>query len=95
VLHWAFRRREEPHGTPHRDLRYRRGNISTESHVIDTLGIDSLDPRRPPAPSIRPSRARPLVKWVQEINHGKATTDQYPALGKLYARSDELIAGKG
>ena len=37
----------------------------------------------------------PLEKWVQEVNDGKATTDQYFVMGKLCAQIDELIAAKG
>jgi hypothetical protein len=36
-----------------------------------------------------------LERWVQEINDGKATTEQYFVLEKLCARIDELIAAKG
>jgi hypothetical protein len=32
---------------------------------------------------------------VQEINDGKATTEQYFVLEKLCTRIDELIAAKG
>ena len=73
-----------------------RENISPESHVIDDLGIDSLD-FLDVAFAIDQAFGikMPLEKWVQEINDGKATTEQYFVLEKLCARIDELIAAKG
>ena len=73
-----------------------RENISPESHVIDDLGIDSLD-FLDVAFTIDQAFGikMPLQKWVQEINDGKATTEQYFVLEKLRARIDELIAAKG
>jgi hypothetical protein len=37
----------------------------------------------------------PLEQWTQEVNEGKATTEQYFQLGNLCARIDELVAAKG
>ena len=73
-----------------------RENIAPESHVIDDLGIDSLD-FLDVAFAIDQAFGikMPLEKWVQEINDGKATTEQYFVLEKLCARIDELIAAKG
>ena len=73
-----------------------RENISPESHVIDDLGIDSLD-FLDVAFTIDQAFGikMPLEKWVQEINDGKATTEQYFVLEKLCTRIDELIAAKG
>ena len=72
-----------------------REKISPESHVIDDLGIDSLD-FLDVAFAIDQAFGikMPLERWVQEINDGKATTEQYFVLEKLCARIDELIAGK-
>ena len=73
-----------------------REKISPESHVIDDLGIDSLD-FLDVAFAIDQAFGikMPMEKWVQEINDGKATTEQYFVLEKLCARIDELIAAKG
>jgi acyl carrier protein len=73
-----------------------RENISPESHVIDDLGIDSLD-FLDVAFAIDQAFGikMPLERWVQEINDGKATTEQYFVLEKLCARIDELIAARG
>jgi len=37
----------------------------------------------------------PLEQWTQEVNDGKATTDQYFQLNNLCTRIDELVAVKG
>ena len=73
-----------------------RENISPESHVIDDLGIDSLD-FLDVAFTIDQAFGikMPLEKWVQEINDGKATTEQYFVLKNLCARIDGLVAAKG
>jgi acyl carrier protein len=73
-----------------------RENISPESHVIDDLGIDSLD-FLDVAFAIDQAFGikMPLERWVQEINDGKATTEQYFVLEKLCVRIDELIAARG
>jgi hypothetical protein len=36
----------------------------------------------------------PLEKWTQEVNDGKATTEQYFVLKNLADRIDELVAAK-
>jgi len=73
-----------------------RENISPESHVIDDLGIDSLDFLDVAFAIDQAFDIKmPLERWVQEINDGKATTEQYFVLEKLCARIDELIAAKG
>jgi len=73
-----------------------REKISPESHVIDDLGIDSLDFLDVAFAIDQAFEIKmPLEKWVQEINDGKATTEQYFVLEKLCTRIDELIAAKG
>jgi acyl carrier protein len=68
-----------------------RDTITPESHAIDDLGIDSLD-------FLDIAKAfgikMPLEKWTQEVNDGKATTEQYFVLKNLAARIDELVAAK-
>ena len=73
-----------------------REKISPESHVIDDLGIDSLDFLDVAFAIDQAFEIKmPLETWVQEINDGKATTEQYFVLEQLCARIDELIAAKG
>jgi acyl carrier protein len=73
-----------------------RDTIKQESHAIEDLGIDSLD-FLDIAFAIDKSFGikMPLEKWTQEVNDGKATTEQYFVLQNLCARIDELVAAKG
>ena len=73
-----------------------RENIKPESHAINDLGIDSLD-FLDIAFAIDKAFAikLPLERWTQEVNEGKATTEQYFVLSNLSARIDELVAAKG
>jgi acyl carrier protein len=73
-----------------------RDTIKPESHAIDDLGIDSLD-FLDIAFAIDKAFAikLPLERWTQEVNDGKATTEQYFVLKNLCARIDDLVAAKG
>src|SRR3974390_2025783 len=73
-----------------------RDTIKPESHAINDLGIDSLD-FLDIAFAIDKAFGitMPLDQWTQEVNEGKATTDQYFVLKNLSARIDELVAAKG
>ena len=72
-----------------------RETITPESHVINDLGIDSLD-FLDIAFAIDKSFGvkMPLEQWTQEVNEGRATTEQYFQLKNLCARIDELVAAK-
>jgi len=73
-----------------------RDTITPESHVINDLGIDSLDFLDVAFAIDKAFGIKmPLEKWTQEVNDGKATTEQYFVLGNLCARIDELVAAKG
>ena len=73
-----------------------RDKIKPESHAIDDLGIDSLDFLDVAFAIDKAFGIKlPLEQWTQEVNDGKATTEQYFVLGNLCARIDELIAAKG
>lgn len=70
--------------------------ITPESHTIDDLGIDSLDFLDIAFAIDKAFGIKlPLEKWTQEVNDGKATTEQYFVLKNLSARIDELVAAKG
>jgi acyl carrier protein len=73
-----------------------RENITPESHAINYLGIDSLD-FLDIAFAIDKAFAikLPLERWTQEVNDGKATTEQYFVLNNLCARIDDLVAARG
>ena len=73
-----------------------RDTITPESHAIDDLGIDSLDFLDIAFAIDKAFGIKlPLEKWTQEVNDGKATTEQYFVLKNLCARIDELVAAKG
>ena len=68
-----------------------REKIKPESHAINDLGIDSLDFLDIAFAIDKTFGIKmPLEQWTQEVNEGKATTDQYFVLQNLCARIDEL-----
>jgi acyl carrier protein len=73
-----------------------REDIKPESHATDDLQIDSLDFLDIAFAIDKAFGIKlPLDKWTQEVNDGKATTEQYFVLKNLSSRIDELIAAKG
>jgi acyl carrier protein len=73
-----------------------RDKITPESHAIDDLGIDSLDFLDIAFAIDKAFGIKlPLEQWTQEVNDGKATTEQYFVLGNLCTRIDSLVAAKG
>lgn len=73
-----------------------RDTIKPESHAIDDLGIDSLDFLDIAFAIDKAFGIKlPLEQWTQEVNDGKATTEQYFVLQNLCARIDDLVAAKG
>ena len=69
--------------------------ITPEAHVINDLGIDSLDFLDIAFAIDKAFGIKmPLEKWTQEVNDGKATTEQYFVLQNLADRIDELVAAK-
>ena len=72
-----------------------REKIRPESHTINDLGIDSLDFLDVTfAIDKRFGIKMPIEQWTQEVNEGRATTEQYFVLENLCARIDELVAAK-
>ena len=72
-----------------------RAEIKPESHAINDLDIDSLDFLDIAFAIDKAFGIKlPLEEWTQEVNDGKATTDQYFVLNNLCARIDDLIAAK-
>src|SRR5262245_12532080 len=73
-----------------------RDTIKPESHAIDDLGIDSLDFLDIAFAIDKAFGIKlPLEQWTQEVNDGKATTEQYFVLKNLCTRIDGLVAAKG
>ena len=70
--------------------------ITPDSHAIDDLGIDSLDFLDIAFAIDKAFGIKlPLEQWTQEVNDGKATTEQYFVLKNLCDRIDGLVAAKG
>ena len=70
--------------------------ITPESHAINDLGIDSLDFLDIAFAIDKAFGIKlPLEQWTQEVNDGKATTEQYFVLQNLSNRIDSLVAAKG
>jgi acyl carrier protein len=73
-----------------------REKITPESHTIDDLGIDSLDFLDIVFAIDKEFGIKiPLEKWTQEVNDGKASTEEYFVLKNLCAKIDDLRAAKG
>ena len=72
-----------------------RETITPESHAIDDLKIDSLDFLDIAFAIDKAFGIKlPLEQWTQEVNEGKATTEQYFVLENLCVRIDDLIKAK-
>jgi acyl carrier protein len=72
-----------------------RDTIKPESHAINDLGIDSLDFLDIAFAIDKAFGIKlPLEQWTQDVNDGKATTEQYFVLDNLCASIDGLVAAK-
>jgi len=72
-----------------------REKITPGSHAINDLGIDSLDFLDVAFAIDKAFGIKmPLEKWTQEVNEGKASSDQYFVLKDLAANIDRLVAAK-
>jgi acyl carrier protein len=73
-----------------------REEITPESHTIDDLGIDSLDFLDIVFAIDKAFGIKiPLETWTQEVNDGKASTEEYFVMKNLCAKIDALVAAKG
>ena len=73
-----------------------RAKITPEAHVINDLGIDSLDFLDIVFEVDKRFGIKvPVEAWTQEVNAGQAPAGQYFVMGNLAARIDELVAAKG
>ena len=74
----------------------KRADISPDSHVINDLGIDSLDFLDIVFAIDKEFGIKvPVEQWTQEVNAGKAPAEQYFVMKNLAARIEELVAAKG
>jgi acyl carrier protein len=73
-----------------------RDKILPDSHVINDLGIDSLDFLDIVFAIDKAFGIKvPVEAWTQEVNAGTAPAEQYFVMKNLAARIDELVAAKG
>ncbi len=73
-----------------------RETITPDSHTIDDLGIDSLDFLDIVFAIDKEFGIKiPLEKWTQEVNDGKAPTEEYFVMKNLCGKIGELIEAKG
>ena len=69
--------------------------ITPDSHVIDDLGIDSLDFLDIVFAIDKEFGIKvPVEKWTQDVNAGTAPAEQYFVMKNLAARVEELVAAK-
>jgi acyl carrier protein len=72
-----------------------REKITPNSHAINDLGIDSLDFLDVAFAIDKAFGIKlPLEQWTQDVNEGKATTEQYFILDNLCACINGLIAAR-
>jgi acyl carrier protein len=72
-----------------------RDSITQESHTIDDLGIDSLDFLDIVFAIDKAFGIKiPLEQWTQDVNEGRAPTEEYFVLKNLCGKIDELVAAK-
>jgi acyl carrier protein len=72
-----------------------RDKITPGSHAINDLVIDSLDFLDIAFAIDKTFGIKmPLEQWTQEVNEGRATTEQYFVLQNLSTRIDELVAAR-
>ena len=72
-----------------------RETITPDSHVIDDLGIDSLDFLDIVFAIDKAFGIKvPVEAWTQEVNSGAAPAEQYFVMKNLAARIEELVAAK-
>lgn len=69
--------------------------ITPESHVINDLGIDSLDFLDVAFAIDKAFGIKmPLEAWTQQVNEGKVTSDEYFVLKNLCANIDKLVVAR-
>jgi acyl carrier protein len=72
-----------------------RDKITPDSHAINDLGIDSLDFLDVAFAIDKAFGIKmPLEAWMQEVNEGKVSTDEYFVLKNLCTNIDKLVAAK-
>ena len=90
-----MRRCAVKHTCDWRSTRKQRDKILPDSHVINDLGIDSLDFLDIVFAIDKAFGIKvPVEAWTQEVNAGTAPAEHYFVMKNLAARIDELVAAK-
>lgn len=72
-----------------------RDSIQPESHTMNDLGIDSLDFLDITfAIDKRFGIKMPVEQWMEDVNEGRASADEFFIMKNLCAKIDELVAAK-
>lgn len=72
-----------------------REEITPDSHVINDLGIDSLDFLDIVFAIDKAFGIKvPVEAWTQEVNSGQAPAEKYFVMKNLAARIEELVAAR-
>jgi acyl carrier protein len=72
-----------------------RDSITPDSHAINDLGIDSLDFLDVAFAIDKAFGIKmPLEQWTQDVNEGRATSDDYFVMKNLCAAIDGLVTAK-
>ena len=72
-----------------------RDTITPDSHAIDDLGIDSLDFLDIAFAIDKAFGIKmPLEQWTQDVNEGRASSDDYFVMKNLCAAIDKLVSAK-
>ncbi len=72
-----------------------RAKITPEAHVINDLGIDSLDFLDIVFEIDKRFGIKvPVEAWTEQVNSGKAPAEQFFVMGSLAKRIEELVAAK-
>ncbi len=72
-----------------------RDNITVDSHTINALGIDSLDFLDITfAVDKKFGIKMPVEQWMEDVNEGRASADDFFIMTNLVGKIEELIAAK-
>lgn len=72
-----------------------RDNITADSHTINDLGIDSLDFLDITfAVDKKFGIKMPVEQWMEDVNEGRASADDFFIMTNLVGKIEELIAAK-
>jgi len=72
-----------------------RAKITSEAHVINDLGIDSLDFLDIVFEIDKRFGVKvPVEDWTEQVNSGRAPAERFFVMGSLAQRIEELVAAK-